>query len=137
MLMEKSVMNWRQKYCVSMGARGRSAILGGVRYGSPNLSYKSSSKEKGSNRQTFGKTLVDLVEKIPAGERRNKVRAVDTDLASSVGLGQIQERFPECFVQGGIMERNNFSAAAGFGFHSGRTGIVSTSALFWKCAFPS
>jgi transketolase C-terminal domain/subunit/transketolase N-terminal domain/subunit len=96
----------------------------------PKRSYKGSSKEKGSNRQTFGKTLADLVEKIPAGERRDKVRAVDTDLASSVGLGQIQERFPECFVQGGIMERNNFSAAAGFGFHSGRTGIVSTFSAF-------
>jgi hypothetical protein len=84
----------------------------------PKHAYKGSSKEKGRNRQTLGKTLADLVEKIPAGERRDKVLAVDTELASSCGLGQIQERFPECFVQGGIMG-NNFSAAAGFGFHSG------------------
>jgi transketolase len=96
----------------------------------PRHTYKGSSKEKGSNRQTFGKTLADLVEKIPAGERRDKVLAIDTDLASSVGLGQIQERFPECFVQGGIMERNNFSAAAGFGFHSGRQGVVATFSAF-------
>ena len=96
----------------------------------PKHTYKGSSKEKGSNRQTFGKTLADLVEKIPAAERRDKVLAVDTDLASSCGLGQLEERFPECFVQGGIMERNNFSAAAGIGFHSGRTGIVATFSAF-------
>ena len=78
----------------------------------------------------FGKTVANLIENIPAGERRDKVLAVDPDLASSVGLGQIQERFPECFVQGGIMERNNFSAAAGFGFHTGRTGIVATFSAF-------
>jgi transketolase C-terminal domain/subunit/transketolase N-terminal domain/subunit len=96
----------------------------------PKHTYRGSSKEKGSNRQTFGKTLADLVGKIPAGERRDKVLAIDSDLASSCGLGQLQERFPECFVQGGIMERNNFSAAAGFGFHSGRQGIVATFSAF-------
>jgi transketolase len=96
----------------------------------PEYIYKGSSKEKGSNRQTFGKTLAGLVEQIPAGERRDKVLAIDTDLASSCGLGQLQERFPECFVQGGIMERNNFSAAGGFGFHSGRQGIVATFSAF-------
>jgi transketolase len=96
----------------------------------PKRTYKGSSKDKGSNRQTFGKTVANLIETIPAGERGDKVRAVDSDLADSVGLGHIRDRFPECFVQGAIMERNNFSAAAGFGFHSGRTGIVSTFSAF-------
>ena len=96
----------------------------------PKRTYKGSSKDKGSNRQTFGKTVANIIESIPAGERRDKVLAVDSDLASSVGLGQIKERFPECFIQGGIMERNNFSAAAGIGFHTGRTGIVATFSAF-------
>ena len=96
----------------------------------PKRTYKGSSKDKGSNRQTFGKTVANLIESIPAGERKDKVRAVDSDLADSVGLGQIRDRFPECFVQGAIMERNNFSAAGGFGFHSGRMGIVSTFSAF-------
>jgi transketolase len=96
----------------------------------PKPTYRGSSREKGSNRQTFAKAIADMVETLPANERKDKVLAVDTDLAGSVGLGQIESRFPECFVQGGIMERNNFSVAAGFGFHSGRTGIFSTFSAF-------
>lgn len=98
----------------------------------PKRTYRGSSPEKGSTRQAFGQTAATLVGSIPAGERKAKVLAVDTDLASSVGLGQIEEQFPECFVQGGIMERNNFSAAAGFGFDPGRTGIFSTFAAFME-----
>ena len=98
----------------------------------PKRTYRGSTPERGSTRQAFGKTAAALVGDIPAGERRGKVLAVDTDLASSVGLGQIEEQFPECFVQGGIMERNNFSAAAGFGFDAGRMGIFSTFAAFME-----
>lgn len=96
----------------------------------PKRTYRGSTPEKGSNRQAFGKTAAELIQAIPAGERKAKVLAVDTDLASSVGLGQIEEQVPECFVQGGIMERNNFSAAAGFGFDGGRQGIFATFSAF-------
>ncbi len=96
----------------------------------PKRSYKGSGPDKGSNRQAFGETAAEMVSMIPAGERKNKVVAIDTDLASSVGLGQIEKQHPECFVQGGIMERNNFSAAAGFGFEEGRQGIFATFSAF-------
>ncbi len=50
------------------------------------------------------------------------VRVFDNDLEGSCGLHHIRKNHPEVFVRGGIMERGNFSAAAGFGSTDGQAG---------------
>jgi transketolase C-terminal domain/subunit len=55
---------------------------------------------------------------------------VDSDLEGSCGLAQIRKAFPEIYVSGGIMERANFSAAAGFGMEAGRQGVFATFSAF-------
>ena len=54
----------------------------------------------------------------------------DNDLEGSCGLHHIRKKHPEVFVRGGIMERGNFSAAAGFGYAKGKQGIYATFSAF-------
>ena len=63
-------------------------------------------------------------------QRLQSVRVFDCDLAGSQGLHHIAKAHPEIYVEGGIMERGNFSAAAGFGSEKGRQGIFSTFSAF-------
>jgi transketolase C-terminal domain/subunit len=58
------------------------------------------------------------------------VRVFDNDLEGSCGLHHIRKKHPEVFVRGGIMERGNFSAAAGFGYAPGKQGIYATFSAF-------
>jgi transketolase C-terminal domain/subunit len=51
-------------------------------------------------------------------------------LEGSCGLHHIRKAHPEIFVRGGIMERGNFSAAAGFGSTAGKQGIYGTFSAF-------
>jgi len=88
----------------------------------------SSSKEKGKNRDEFGKILCDLIATLD--KPAENILVVDSDLEGSCGLHHIRNRFPEIFVSGGIMERNNFSVAAGFGAEKGRQGVFATFAAF-------
>ena len=55
---------------------------------------------------------------------------VDSDLEGSCGLDQIHKAYPEIFISGGIMERGNLSAAAGFGMAEGKQGVFATFAAF-------
>ena len=52
------------------------------------------------------------------------------DLEGSTGLKVIHQKHPEVFVPSGIMERGNFSAAAGFGFDVNKFGVFSTFSAF-------
>ena len=52
------------------------------------------------------------------------------DLEGSTGLKVIHQKHPEVFIPSGIMERGNFSAAAGFGFDKDKTGVFSTFSAF-------
>ena len=52
------------------------------------------------------------------------------DLEGSTGLKVIHQKHPEVFVPSGIMERSNFSAAAGFGFDADKFGVFSTFSAF-------
>ena len=52
------------------------------------------------------------------------------DLEGSTGLKVIHPKHPEVFVPSGIMERGNFSAAAGFGFDAEKFGVFSTFSAF-------
>jgi transketolase C-terminal domain/subunit len=45
-------------------------------------------------------------------------------------MHHIGKKFPEVYVRGGVMERGNFSAAAGFGMEEGRQGIFGTFSAF-------
>ena len=72
--------------------------------------------------------MVDLLKKENRPEDR--VLVVDSDLEGSCGLHHIRKAFPGLYVHGGIMERNNFSVAAGFGSEPGRQGIFGTFAAF-------
>jgi transketolase C-terminal domain/subunit len=58
------------------------------------------------------------------------VRVFDCDLEGSCGLHHIRKKFPEVYVAAGIMERGNFSAAAGFGMDKGKQGIFGTFSAF-------
>ena len=71
-----------------------------------------------------------VLDKLSKEEAKDKVMVIDSDLEGSTGLKAIRESHPEVFVPSGIMERGNFSAAAGFGFEKGKVGIFSTFSAF-------
>jgi transketolase len=84
----------------------------------------------GKNRDDFGKIIVSILDGMSDQQRRENVRVFDNDLEGSCGLHHIRKKYPESFVSAGIMERGNFSAAAGFGFEKGRQGIYGTFSAF-------
>ena len=90
--------------------------------------YLGSTSESGKCRDDFGKIVCEILDGMddPAA----KVIVVDSDLEGSCGLHHIRKNHPEVYVHGGIMERNNFSVAAGFGSEPGRQGIFGTFAAF-------
>jgi transketolase C-terminal domain/subunit len=55
---------------------------------------------------------------------------IDSDLEGSTGLKGIRQKHPEVYINSGIMERGNFSAAAGFGFDPEKFGVFSTFSAF-------
>jgi transketolase C-terminal domain/subunit len=89
-----------------------------------------SGSKMGSNRNVFGDTVVSILSSMSEAERKEKVLCIDSDLEGSCGLKQIRQAYPEIFVSGGIMERANFSAAAGFGMEQGKQGIFATFSAF-------
>ncbi len=90
----------------------------------------SDAKSVGKNRDLFGKILNGILDGIPEKKRIETVRVFDCDLEGSCGLNHVRAAHPEVFVRGGIMERGNFSAAAGFGYESGRQGVFATFSAF-------
>lgn len=90
--------------------------------------YLGSTPETGKNRDDFGKVICELLGDMedPAAS----VLVVDSDLEGSCGLHHIRKNVPQVYVHGGIMERNNFSVAAGFGATPGKQGIFGTFAAF-------
>ncbi len=93
------------------------------------LKYKGSSGV-GKNRDDFGKIINSILDAMPEAERIASVKVFDNDLEGSCGLHHIRKAHPEVFVRGGIMERGNFSAAAGFGSEQGKQGIYATFSAF-------
>jgi transketolase C-terminal domain/subunit len=59
-----------------------------------------------------------------------QVMCIDSDLEGSTGLKVIHQKFPDIFVQSGIMERANLQAACGFGMDKSKQAIFSTFAAF-------
>ncbi|HEX7004907.1 MAG TPA: transketolase C-terminal domain-containing protein [Trueperaceae bacterium] len=119
-----------KQYLLSRGHEAAARYLEGVTKHEESRRYRGSSDELGSNRKTFGKVVSDLIDEIPEAQRSERIMVIDSDLAGSTGLNTIAKRHPEVFVASGVMERGNFSAAAGFGFEEGRTGVFSTFSAF-------
>ena len=83
-----------------------------------------------ANRNVFGDAVVAAMSGMSEAERKEKVRVIDSDLEGSCGLHKIHAAYPESFISSGIMERGNFSAAAGFGMEKGKQGIFGTFSAF-------
>jgi transketolase len=97
------------------------------------LTYRGSSGV-GKNRDDFGKIINGILDGMTPEQRVASVRVFDNDLEGSCGLHHIRKQHPEVFVRGGIMERGNFSAAAGFGATQGKQGIYGTFSAFLEMA---
>ena len=93
-------------------------------------SFRGSSQDVGSNRNVFGQSVVEILETMSATERNQSVRVIDSDLEGSCGLAHIRKAFPDIYISSGVMERGNFSAAAGFGMAEGKQGIFGTFSAF-------
>jgi transketolase len=93
------------------------------------LTFRGSSGA-GKNRDDFGKIINGILDDMPEEKRLETVRVFDNDLEGSCGLVHIRKQHPEVFVRGGIMERGNLSAAAGFGSSPGKQGIYATFSAF-------
>ncbi|KAF9048821.1 transketolase [Panaeolus papilionaceus] len=92
--------------------------------------YVGSSKEIGANRVVFGEAVNMVLDPLSKEEAARRVMVIDSDLEGSTGLKVIHQKHPEVFVPSGIMERGNFSAAAGFGFAPDKFGVFSTFSAF-------
>jgi transketolase C-terminal domain/subunit/transketolase N-terminal domain/subunit len=86
--------------------------------------------EWGKNRETFGTALCEVLATLSPEQRLHAVRVFDSDLEGSCGLHHVKKAFPEIYLQGGIMERGNYSAAAGFGMQRGQQGVFATFSAF-------
>ncbi|MEB3358564.1 MAG: transketolase C-terminal domain-containing protein [Synechococcales bacterium] len=97
----------------------------------PKQTYSFLSAGKiGSNRNTFGDAMVEVLGQMSDADRKEKVMVIDSDLEGSCGLKTIRQAYPDIFYKSGIMERGNFSAAAGFGMAEGKQGVFATFAAF-------
>lgn len=92
--------------------------------------FLGSSDDWDANRGVFGDAVVAVLGRMSESERVEKVRVIDSDLEGSCGLVKIHKAHPEVFIPSGIMERSNFSAAAGFGMEEGKQGIFGTFSAF-------
>ena len=114
-------------------ARGHTAavdFLNAVEVPKTKVSYLGSSEETASNRTEFGNIVNEILGAMDTEERVSKVLVIDSDLEGSTGLNNIRKQHPEVCINGGVQERGNFSAAAGFGFTKGKQGIFSTFSAF-------
>jgi transketolase len=116
-------------YLESRGHTGAVELLRAAKPDKSPLTYEGSSGA-GRLRDDFGKIVNELLDGMTPEDRLARVRVFDNDLEGSCGLHHIRKRHPEIFVRGGIMERGNFSAAAGFGSSDGKQGIFATFSAF-------
>ena len=116
-------------YLEKRGLNEAAAYLKNVTKGPKGPEYKGS-QGSGKNRSLFGKVFNEIVGALDEETRKATVKVFDCDLEGSCGLDVIRKEHPEIFVRGGIMERGNYSAAAGFGFEQGKQGVFATFSAF-------
>jgi transketolase len=90
---------------------------------------RGSSSSRVAVRTVFGEALSEVLGALPPSDRK-KTLVIDSDLAGSCGLGVVAKACPEVYISGGIMERGNYSAAAGFGSEPGYQGVFGTFSAF-------
>ena len=120
-----------KEYLAARGLNEAVEYLEGVTKGPGGPSHQGSDAGSvGKNRDLFGRIVNEILDDIPEADRVASVRVFDCDLEGSCGLNHVRASHPEVFVRGGIMERGNYSAAAGFGFEEGKQGIFATFSAF-------
>lgn len=115
-----------------LAARGHTQAVELLKAAKPHkspLTYKGSTGS-GRNRDDFGKLINELLDGMSPEQRLASVRVFDNDLEGSCGLHHVRKAHPEVFIEAGIMERGNFSAAAGFGSSKGKQGVYATFSAF-------
>lgn len=117
-------------YLESRGLTAAADILRSIQAPKNNYTFMGSGDNWGSNRNVFGDAVVAILGRMSPEERKKNVLVIDSDLEGSCGLNKIHAANPEIFVSGGIMERGNLSAAAGFGMEEGKQGIFATFSAF-------
>ncbi|MCT0199052.1 transketolase [Synechococcus sp. CS-1325] len=117
-------------YLEQRGQDGAATYLKGIVKPANPATFLGSGQRLEANRNVFGDAVVEILGAMTPESRKDSVLVVDSDLEGSCGLTQIRKAHPEIFVSGGIMERANFSAAAGFGMEAGRQGIFATFSAF-------
>ena len=117
------------EYLEARGENAAADFLKTVEKGPGGPTYEGSTGA-GKNRSAFGSIINEILGELSDADRLASVRVFDSDLEGSCGLDKIRAAFPDVFVRGGIMERGNFSAAAGFGFEAGKQGIFGTFSAF-------
>jgi len=117
-------------YLTARGLTDAVAYLNNVTASKSTATYLGSSSDLCSNRTEFGKIVNGILDRMSEQERVRSVLVVDSDLEGSTGLKAIRQEHPEVCINGGVQERGNFSAAAGFGFEKGKQGIFSTFSAF-------
>ena len=115
-------------YLKEKGQQAAVATLESSARPSSSATYLGSTADKAKNRDNFGKFVCDILADMP--DRKSRVLVVDSDLEGSCGLHHIRKTYPEVYVTAGIMERNNYSVAAGFGAEKGKQGIFGTFSAF-------
>lgn len=118
------------RYLEAHGQSAAADMLKKIEKPKQDYTFLGSSDKVGSNRNVFGEAMVEVLGGMSESDRKNSVLVVDNDLEGSCGLSQIRKAYPEVFVSGGIMERGNLSAAAGFGMEKGKQGIYATFSAF-------
>ncbi|BAY65056.1 transketolase domain-containing protein [Calothrix brevissima NIES-22] len=118
------------KYLESRGQTAAVEYLKNIEKPKQTYTFLGVSDKWGANRNVFGEAVVNVLSRMSEAERKEKVRVIDSDLEGSCGLKKIHDTYPEVFIPSGIMERGNFSAAAGFGMVKGKQGIFATFSAF-------
>jgi transketolase len=118
------------EYLETRGQNAAADFLRNVKAPKNDAVFLGSSDKWDANRNVFGDAVVSILGRLSEAERKQKVRVVDSDLEGSCGLKKIHDAYPEVFISSGIMERGNFSAAAGFGMEKGKQGIFGTFSAF-------
>ncbi|ELR97364.1 transketolase C-terminal domain-containing protein [Gloeocapsa sp. PCC 73106] len=118
------------EYLEKHGQSAAAEYLKNIEKPKQTYTFLGASDTMGSNRNVFGEAVVSILTTMTESERKDQVLCVDSDLEGSCGLKQIRDACPEIYVSGGIMERGNISAAAGFGMEKGKQGIFATFSAF-------
>ncbi|MDH3590697.1 MAG: transketolase [Planctomycetota bacterium] len=119
-----------RKYLAQRGRTAAVEYLDAIEKPTDPARYRGSSEKQAKNRDLFGKIVCEILGRMTTEDRTASVRVFDCDLEGSCGLHHIRKDFPDVYVSGGVMERGNYSAAAGFGMDPGRQGVFGTFSAF-------